>query len=121
MAGVGGVTIEAVDPFSADATQLVAAYLDEISETFGYDTTKAVPTTPEDYLPPRGRFLVVREPDGTPIGCGGVRLLDAGTAEVKRMYLQPSARGRGLGRQLLAALEAEAMALGASNGVLDTN
>ena len=58
--------------------------------------------------------------DGAPVGCGAVRLLDGDDAEVKRMYVVPSARGRGVGRALLAALESEARSLGAGRLVLET-
>jgi putative acetyltransferase len=67
----------------------------------------------------RGAFLVV-ELDGVPVGCGAVRLLDAETGELKRMYVAPDLRGRGLGRRLVAALEAEARALGVRRLVLET-
>jgi GNAT superfamily N-acetyltransferase len=67
----------------------------------------------------RGAFLVVYQGE-TPVGCGAVRLLDAETAELKRMYVAPTARGRGLGRRLVAALEAEARALGVRRLVLET-
>jgi GNAT superfamily N-acetyltransferase len=50
-----------------------------------------------------------------------VRLLDPDIAEVKRMWLHPSMRGRGAGWALLQALEDAAVTLGASRGVLDTN
>jgi GNAT superfamily N-acetyltransferase len=67
----------------------------------------------------RGAFLIVYQ-DGTPVGCGALRLLDARTAELKRMYVSPSVRRRGLGRRLVAALEAEARALGVRRLVLET-
>jgi putative acetyltransferase len=67
----------------------------------------------------RGAFLVVYRA-GVPVGCGAVRLLDAETAELKRMYVSPSERGKGLGRRLVAALEAEAQALGVRRLVLET-
>ena len=54
------------------------------------------------------------------MGCGAVRLLDAETGELKRMYVAPAARGTGLGRRLVKALEAEARALGARRLVLET-
>jgi GNAT superfamily N-acetyltransferase len=66
-----------------------------------------------------GAFLVIYR-DGTPVGCGALRLLDAGTAELKRMYVAPAVRGRGLGRRLVAALEEEARALGVRRLVLET-
>lgn len=67
----------------------------------------------------RGAFLVVYL-DGRPVGCGAVRRLDAGTAELKRMYVAPAARGTGLGRRLVAALETEARELGVRRLVLET-
>ena len=74
---------------------------------------------PEEVADGRGAFLVVYR-EGTPVGCGALRLLDAETAELKRMYLSPTVRGRGLGRRLVAALEAEARALGVRRLVLET-
>jgi len=73
----------------------------------------------EDVAEGRGTFLVVYR-DGIPVGCGALRLLDAETAELKRMYVSPAVRGRGLGRRLVAALEAEARALGVRRLVLET-
>ena len=54
------------------------------------------------------------------MGCGGIRLLDPETAEVKRMYTDPSARGRGVARGILSALEDAARALGCRRAVLET-
>jgi len=67
----------------------------------------------------RGTFLVARD-DGRAIGCGAIRLLDATTAEVKRMYVEPAHRGRGVARAVLASLEAAAQQLGARRLVLET-
>jgi GNAT superfamily N-acetyltransferase len=74
---------------------------------------------PDEVAAGRGALLVARV-DGAPVGCGAVRLLDADTAEIKRMYTRPAARGRGGGRALLAALETEARTLGARRLVLET-
>jgi GNAT superfamily N-acetyltransferase len=115
------LTIEPADAHSPEVEGLLASYLAEIHDAFGHDTSRAVPTTPEDFTPPNGRFLVVRDQQGTATGCGAVRLLDPTTAEVKRMWLHPSMRGRGAGRALLGALESAAVDLGARRGVLDTN
>ena len=54
------------------------------------------------------------------MGCGAIRLLKDGNAEVKRMYVVDAARGLGLGRRMLAALEQEAKAIGATGIVLET-
>jgi GNAT superfamily N-acetyltransferase len=121
VAAKAAVVIEPADPRSAEAEGLYESYLAEITATFGYDTTRGSVSSPEDFVEPDGCLLVVRDETGAAIGCGGVRLLDAETAEIKRMFLQPSMRGRGAGWQLLKALEAKAAELGASRGVLDTN
>ena len=71
------------------------------------------------FVPPDGVFLVVRD-EGRAIGCGGVCRFDETRAELKRMYVVPDARGRGLGRQLLVELEAEARRLGYAGIVLET-
>ena len=74
---------------------------------------------PEEVAHGRGAFLIVYH-EGTPVGCGALRLLDVATAELKRMYVSPTVRGRGLGRRLVAALEAEARDLGVRRLVLET-
>jgi len=71
------------------------------------------------FEPPDGVFLVVRE-DGRAIACGGVARFDETRGELKRMYVVPEARGRGLGRRLLEELEAHARALGYTALVLET-
>jgi len=71
------------------------------------------------FEPPDGVFVVARV-DGVAVGCGGVCRFDDTRAELKRMYVAPSARGLGLGRRLLALLEAEARRLGYAAVVLET-
>ena len=71
------------------------------------------------FEPPAGAFLAVRI-DGRPVGCGGVTRFDETRAELKRMYVAPDARGLGLGRRLLDALEDEARRLGYVAVVLET-
>ncbi|MEY2402479.1 MAG: putative acetyltransferase [Acidimicrobiaceae bacterium] len=77
---------------------------------------------PEDNftdLPTADVFLIARL-DDVAVGCGAVRFLDADTAEVKRMYVAPAARGDGVGRQLLDELEQFARGRGAQRLVLET-
>lgn len=74
---------------------------------------------PGDYAPPRGVLLLAVEPEGT-LGCAALRPVDAETAEMKRLYLRPAARGRGLGRSLAEAILAEARRLGYRRIRLDT-
>ena len=91
----------------------------ELSGTYPEPGANHFGLEPEEVAPGRGAFLVVRL-DGAPVGCGAVRLLDAETGELKRMYVAPAARGTGLGRRLGKAREAEARALGARRLVLET-
>ena len=65
------------------------------------------------------RYLVVVE-DGRAVACGGIQALDDGTGELKRMYVRPAYRGRGIARQLLAALEELAFRQGHSVVCLET-
>ena len=57
----------------------------------------------EQFRPPDGRLLLAVD-GGEAVGCGAVRVIAPGVAEVKRMYLRPEARGRGIGRSLLEEL-----------------
>jgi GNAT superfamily N-acetyltransferase len=66
-----------------------------------------------------GAFLIAYC-NGKPIGCGAVRKLDSDTAEIKRMYVAPEARGGGIGKRILLALEEETRRLGVRRLVLET-
>jgi GNAT superfamily N-acetyltransferase len=70
--------------------------------------------------PPRGTFLVGFDARGRGVCCGGLKELSHDTCEIKRMYVIPQARGRGVGRQLLEALERAAVELGYGVVRLDT-
>src|SRR5437588_2251777 len=69
--------------------------------------------------PPGGAFLVGYR-RGEPICCGGLKALPDGPCEIKKMYVVPSARGTGVGRALLKALEQKAVELGYAAARLDT-
>ncbi|MDP2710448.1 MAG: GNAT family N-acetyltransferase [Solirubrobacteraceae bacterium] len=75
-------------------------------------------TTPDEMVAPHGAFLVGYD-DGQPVAIGGLRPLEPGVCEIKRMYVVPEARSRGAGRALLAALERAARALGYERVRLD--
>lgn len=66
-----------------------------------------------------GGFFVAYRGD-TPVGCGAVRRLEDGSAEIKRMYVVPDERGGGVGKAILAVLEGEARRLGSVRLVLET-
>ena len=81
----------------------------------------SLPVSADELQPPGGSFLVLRA-GRRPVACGGVKALDAAEAvgEIKRMYVVPDERGRGVARRLLAELEAAAVALGYRRLRLDT-
>ncbi len=78
-----------------------------------------VSASAEELRQPTGAFIVARA-GGRAIGCGGFKRLDDRTCEIKRMYLEPAWRGRGLARELLEAIEDAARTAGYSMARLDT-
>jgi ribosomal protein S18 acetylase RimI-like enzyme len=100
----------------------MSAYFAELDARFdgGFDPAGALDDAGTAYNPPSGAFLVA-ELDGEVVGCGAVHLLDDDRAEVKRMWVSSAARGRGLGRRLLIALEQEAALMDRRTVVLDTH
>lgn len=117
-----GVVIERVDPASASARWCVAQYFAELAGRFkgGYDPAKALPADDTELRPPRGAFLIATV-DGEAVACGSVKTVSPGVAWIKRMWVAGSARGLGLGRRMLAALEREARELGLTTVQLETN
>jgi GNAT superfamily N-acetyltransferase len=102
------------------ASDIVEAMVVEVSEMYGrIDVPGAPSATPADFAPPGGAFVVLFE-DGAAVAGGGLKRLDERTCEIKRMYVVPSARGRGLAKALLEALEDEAHRLGYTTARLDT-
>lgn len=73
----------------------------------------------DEVSPPRGVFLLVRS-EGAAVGCGAMKTLEPGVAEIKRMWIDPVVRRRGIGRRLLTALEEQAIAHGCHTVRLDT-
>ena len=118
----GEVVLEPTDPEHPDAFRCVAAYFDELdrrSET-GFDQEASAKVAPEEVRPPRGLVLVARL-RGEAVGCAALRLHSGAWCEIKRMWVARSARGLGIGRRLLGALEARARDHGARVARLDTN
>ncbi|GAA1747027.1 GNAT family N-acetyltransferase [Aeromicrobium alkaliterrae] len=115
------VQIDIVEPDDPDARAAVSAYLRELDERFatGFDPEQAAHDEVE-FTGERGRFLVARVDDDV-VGCGALRWLSDDTAEIKRMWVDPSRRGLGLARRLLQQLEATALASGRPVVRLDTH
>ncbi|HEY9164817.1 MAG TPA: GNAT family N-acetyltransferase [Candidatus Kryptonia bacterium] len=83
------------------------------------DFDEEVAHLPGDYAPPNGRLILVY--DGpVALGCIALRKIEDGICEMKRLYLKPEARGKGLGRKLAADLIAEAVRIGYTKMRLDT-
>ncbi len=116
------IAIEPAAPDSDDAALCMHAYFAELRTRFtdGFDPDAGAASPDTAMAPPTGMFLVARL-DGTPVGCGGVKLLQPGIGEIKRMWIAPHLRGIGLSRHLLAAIEDHARLLGFAAVRLDTN
>jgi GNAT superfamily N-acetyltransferase len=99
------------------AQELEARLIADIVQRYGPGGPGPVPI--EDFSPPRGCF-VVGVLDSEPVCCGGFRHLRTGVAEIKRMYVDPSVRGRGIGRRMLCYLEEHAVAAGYGETWLET-
>jgi GNAT superfamily N-acetyltransferase len=110
------VRVDRPGPWLEEARSLFLEYWTSFGFTpcfQGFDGELA--TLPGAYGPPRGALLLAPGE-----GCAGVRALDAATAELKRLYVRPRARGTGLGRTLTAAAISHARETGFSRLVLDT-
>jgi len=113
------ITIERAELTADVSRRLIELLNAELRAVYAEPGATHFHLDPEEVAHGRGCFLVMFCA-GAPVGCGALRLLDQETAELKRMYVSPSLRGTGLGRRLVAALEAEARALGVRRLVLET-
>ncbi|HEV3096279.1 MAG TPA: GNAT family N-acetyltransferase [Candidatus Dormibacteraeota bacterium] len=104
---------------SPDARRLIAALDAGLTEGYLPEQRFGPNLKPAQLEGGKGAFLVARAGDRA-VGCGAIRMLDARTAEVKRMYVEPDQRGRGVGKAVLASLEEAAHRLGAERLVLET-
>ena len=119
---VAPVEIAVVQPQEADARWCLDRYFGELAERFenGFDPQAGKSLSAAEMTPPNGFFLVARR-DGQPIGCAALVRLDAATAEIKRMWTAPAARGQGVARRMLGELDKIAIKAGYRKLRLDTN
>jgi len=110
------------DPTDPDARRCLRAYVEELSGRFddGFDPARSISAADHEMTPPAGLFLVAML-HGEPAGCGALKFHPGAPAEVKRMWVSPAVRGLGLGRRLLAELEAHAAERGVRVLRLETN
>jgi GNAT superfamily N-acetyltransferase len=101
------------------ATDLLAAMEAEMLDLYADSMVAMPPAGPADFTPPNGVYLVGHA-DGEPVCGGGFKRLPDGAVEIKRMYVVPAARRRGVARALLGALESTARELGYAIVRLDT-
>ena len=116
-ATIGGVRIEVLPYDHPDAALLIAEVQQEYVVRYG--DVDLTPVDPAEFAAPHGLFLVGYL-DGTPVATGGWRRHGEHDAEIKRMYVNAAARGRGLARAVLAELEETARAAGLHRLVLET-
>jgi putative acetyltransferase len=104
----------------AQARELFLEYSDSLGFSLCFQSfDKELAGLPGDYAPPEGRLLVA-EYRGALAGCAALHKLGSGICEMKRLYLRPQLRGRGVGRALAETLIAEARAIGYRKMRLDT-
>ncbi|MFD9441070.1 GNAT family N-acetyltransferase [Streptomyces sp. NPDC060006] len=109
-----------------DAVKLNDQVQAEYAVRYG-DEGDVTPLDASMFEPPLGLYLIAYDPEDRPVATGGWRTQDEndegysdGDAELKRMYVVDEARGNGLARRILAALEDDARAAGRTRMVLET-
>ena len=116
------IALTEMDPRSDEALYCLGEYYAELGRRFkqGFDVSLSRDPDAKDMRRPRGSFIVAMS-DTLPIGCVGLKGTDHGYAEIKRLWVAPSARGLGLGKRLMDAAEDAARTLGITLLRLDTN
>src|SRR4051794_3860514 len=116
------VDVGVVDPLNADAQRCLAAYFAELEDRSGagLDPATLASAKPHEMRRSEGTMLVAYL-RGEAVGCGAVKFHGRKPCEIKRMWVDPSARGLGLGRRLLTELESLATERGARRARIDTS
>ena len=120
------VTVTAARPGSPEGRAVLTAYFrDIVGRAYGRAATRdeveaAMREDPSDDLRPPGGLLLIARQDGAVVGCVGLRLVSAELGEVMRVYVEPAARGRGIGAALMRAVEGEARSRALTRLRLDT-
>lgn len=105
--------VRVVDPAEPEVLAMVERMLDHLAALYERFDRPVPVVDPSEFRAPRGAWVLV-ELDGRAVASGGVRACEVGgpVAELKRIWVEPDARGAGLSRVLLAALEERASELG---------
>jgi GNAT superfamily N-acetyltransferase len=116
------VRLEEIEPHHPDATWCLEQYYAELDRRFegGFDAAKSSMSDPGGARRPHGLFLLARR-GADAVGCGMIVLTSPAVGYIKRMWVDPAVRGRGLGRRILYGLEEAALELGCTKVQLETN
>jgi DNA-binding MarR family transcriptional regulator len=117
------VQLRQLDPERPDAQRCLRAYVAELNRRApqrGFDPRKGATAQPHEVRPPSGAFVVAYL-RGEAVGCGAVKHHPGNVSDIKRMWIAESARGLGLGRQLLEHLEGLAREHGSREAHIETS
>jgi DNA-binding MarR family transcriptional regulator/GNAT superfamily N-acetyltransferase len=116
------VAIEPVDPADPRAQHCLREYAAELDRRFdgGFDPARSISVEPAELRPPAG-LLLVASLRAEPIGCGALKFHPGEPTEIKRMWVAEPVRGLGVGKRLLAELEAHAARSSSAIVRLETN
>ncbi|HEX5384979.1 MAG TPA: bifunctional helix-turn-helix transcriptional regulator/GNAT family N-acetyltransferase [Propionibacteriaceae bacterium] len=116
------VELRPTDPAHPDAQACFQHYFVELERRSNsrLDPATLIAAKPHELRPPAG-LLLVAYLHSEPVGCGAVKHHADAPSEIKRMWVAETARGLGIGRRLLAELEASAARSGATRARLETN
>lgn len=114
--------IATVDPADPAARLCLDAYFAELNRRFdaGFDPSASISANDDELRPPAG-LLVIARLRGLPVGCGAIKFHGDQPAELKRMWVDGSTRGLGVGRRILVDLEERAASAGVRTLRLETN
>jgi GNAT superfamily N-acetyltransferase len=119
LVGVAGIKVREARFDEPVVQALIAEAMAELSRRYG-GTGDDTPVAATDFAPPSGAFFVAYDPaDDRLLGCAGWRA-HGEDAELKRMFTIPAARGRGVARAVLAAIEESARERGCKRVILET-
>jgi DNA-binding MarR family transcriptional regulator/GNAT superfamily N-acetyltransferase len=116
------VEVAQIDPAHPHARYCINQYFLELDRRFdtGFDPSKTIPADEDSLRLPKGLILVATL-RSEPIGCSALKFHENEPADIKRMWVAPSARGLGIGRRILTELETQATKHGATAVRLETN
>jgi ribosomal protein S18 acetylase RimI-like enzyme len=116
------VLVGPADPDGSKARWCLERYYEDLDRLFegGFELDRSLVPDAGAFAGPDGIFLLATI-DGRPVACGGVKRSEPQVGYIKRMWVDPTVRGRGLGRRMLRELEDAARELGCASVQLETN